>query len=50
MTVMAERTSQMSVEEFETIAAAAPETVTLEFVDGRSSHDGQGIVLCRHRT
>ena len=35
MTVMAERTSQMSVEEFETIAAAAPETVTLEFVDGR---------------
>ncbi|MEW2424804.1 Uma2 family endonuclease [Streptomyces nigra] len=35
MTVMAERTSQMSVEEFETIAAAAPETVTLEFIDGR---------------
>ncbi|MFE2815366.1 Uma2 family endonuclease [Streptomyces nigra] len=35
MTVMAERTSQMSVEEFETIAAAAPETVTLEFVDER---------------
>ena len=36
MTVMAERTSQMSVEEFETIAAAAPETVTLEFIDGRT--------------
>ncbi|MEV7136653.1 Uma2 family endonuclease [Streptomyces tauricus] len=35
MTVMAERTSQMTVEEFETIAAAAPETVTLEFIDGR---------------
>ncbi|MFE0406029.1 Uma2 family endonuclease [Streptomyces nigra] len=35
MTVMAERTSQMSVEEFETIAAAAPETVTLEFINGR---------------
>lgn len=32
---MAEHTSQMSVEEFETIAAAAPETVTLEFIDGR---------------
>ncbi|WP_060884101.1 Uma2 family endonuclease [Streptomyces caniscabiei] len=32
---MAERTSQTSVEDFETIAAAAPETVTLEFVDGR---------------
>ncbi|MER8113486.1 MULTISPECIES: Uma2 family endonuclease [unclassified Streptomyces] len=35
MTVMAERTSQMSVQEFETIALAAPETVTLEFIDGR---------------
>ncbi|MGW2565385.1 Uma2 family endonuclease [Streptomyces sp. NPDC001537] len=35
MTVMAERTSQMSVEEFETIASAAPETVTLEFINGR---------------
>ncbi|MEV5849195.1 Uma2 family endonuclease [Streptomyces sp. NPDC051985] len=35
MTAMAERTSQMSVEEFETIAAAAPETVTLEFINGR---------------
>ncbi|MDX3523837.1 Uma2 family endonuclease [Streptomyces scabiei] len=35
MTVMAERTSQMSVEEFETIASTAPETVTLEFIDGR---------------
>ncbi|MFF9778417.1 Uma2 family endonuclease [Streptomyces sp. NPDC013978] len=35
MTVMAERTSQMSVVEFETIAAAAPETVTLEFINGR---------------
>ncbi|WP_216589448.1 Uma2 family endonuclease [Streptomyces brasiliscabiei] len=32
---MAERTSQMSVVEFETIAAAAPETVTLEFINGR---------------
>jgi Uma2 family endonuclease len=32
---MAERTSQMSVEEFETIASAAPETVTLEFINGR---------------
>jgi Uma2 family endonuclease len=35
MTVMAEHTSQMSVEEFETIASAAPETVTLEFINGR---------------
>ncbi|WP_328838281.1 Uma2 family endonuclease [Streptomyces europaeiscabiei] len=35
MTVMAERTSQMSVEEFEAIASAAPETVTLEFINGR---------------
>ncbi|MGK9459764.1 Uma2 family endonuclease [Streptomyces sp. G6] len=35
MTVMAEHTSQMSVDEFETIASAAPETVTLEFIDGR---------------
>jgi len=35
MTVMAERTSQMSVEEFETIASTAPETVTLEFINGR---------------
>ncbi|MFC5721999.1 Uma2 family endonuclease [Streptomyces gamaensis] len=35
MTVMAERTSHMSVEEFEQIASAAPETVTLEFVNGR---------------
>ncbi|WP_327696391.1 Uma2 family endonuclease [Streptomyces sp. NBC_00459] len=35
MTVMAERTFQMSVEEFETIASAAPETVTLEFINGR---------------
>ncbi|MER5789156.1 Uma2 family endonuclease [Streptomyces sp. NPDC001980] len=31
----AERTSQMSVEEFETIASAAPETVALEFANGR---------------
>ncbi|MGC9500610.1 Uma2 family endonuclease [Streptomyces sp. WG7] len=31
----AEHTSQMSVDEFETIASAAPETVTLEFIDGR---------------
>jgi Uma2 family endonuclease len=38
MTVMAERTSHashMTVEEFEEIAAAAPETVTLEFINGR---------------
>ncbi|MFE0675240.1 Uma2 family endonuclease [Streptomyces sp. NPDC058867] len=35
MTVMAEHTSQMSVEEFESIAATAPETVTLEFINGR---------------
>lgn len=35
MAVMAEHTSQMSVDEFETIASAAPETVTLEFIDGR---------------
>jgi Uma2 family endonuclease len=35
MTVMAERTSHMSVEDFEQIASAAPETVTLEFIDGR---------------
>ncbi|MGW0737127.1 Uma2 family endonuclease [Streptomyces sp. NPDC002851] len=35
MTVMAERTSQMSVEEFEELASTAPETVTLEFINGR---------------
>ncbi|WP_310712739.1 Uma2 family endonuclease [Streptomyces lydicus] len=35
MTVMAERTSHMLVEDFEQIASAAPETVTLEFIDGR---------------
>ncbi|MBV9023151.1 MAG: Uma2 family endonuclease [Streptomycetaceae bacterium] len=35
MTVMAERTSHMLVEEFEQIASAAPETVTLEFINGR---------------
>jgi Uma2 family endonuclease len=35
MTVMAERTSRMLVEEFERIASTAPETVTLEFIDGR---------------
>ncbi|KAK1179488.1 Uma2 family endonuclease [Streptomyces sp. NBS 14/10] len=35
MTVMTERTSHMLVEEFEEIAAAAPETVTLEFINGR---------------
>ncbi|MGW7518762.1 Uma2 family endonuclease [Streptomyces sp. NPDC054796] len=35
MTVMAERTSLMSVADFEQIAAAAPETVTLEFIGGR---------------
>ncbi|MGW3122156.1 Uma2 family endonuclease [Streptomyces sp. NPDC001107] len=32
---MGEHTSQMSVQEFETIASAAPETVTLEFINGR---------------
>ncbi|MDX3747407.1 Uma2 family endonuclease [Streptomyces sp. AK08-02] len=35
MTVMASHTPEMSVTEFETIASAAPETVTLEFVRGR---------------
>ncbi|MES4905994.1 MULTISPECIES: Uma2 family endonuclease [unclassified Streptomyces] len=35
MTVMTERTSHMLVEEFEEIASAAPETVTLEFINGR---------------
>ncbi|MGG7572944.1 Uma2 family endonuclease [Streptomyces sirii] len=35
MTVMAERTSHMLVEEFEEIASIAPETVTLEFINGR---------------
>ncbi|MGY1499086.1 Uma2 family endonuclease [Streptomyces sp. QTS52] len=35
MTAMAERTPEMSVNEFETIASAAPETVTLEFLGGR---------------
>ncbi|WP_217162897.1 Uma2 family endonuclease [Streptomyces sp. AC512_CC834] len=35
MPVMPEHTSQMLVEEFETIASGAPETVTLEFVNGR---------------
>ncbi|MGW8395709.1 Uma2 family endonuclease [Streptomyces lydicus] len=35
MTVMAERTSHMLVAEFEQIASAAPETVTLEFIGGR---------------
>ncbi|WP_405770271.1 hypothetical protein [Streptomyces sp. NBC_01538] len=35
MTALAERTPEMSVTEFETIASAAPETVTLEFVGGR---------------
>ena len=35
MTVMAERTSHMSVEDFEQIASTTPETVTLEFIDGR---------------
>ncbi|MFJ8042537.1 Uma2 family endonuclease [Kitasatospora sp. NPDC096147] len=35
MTAMATDRPQMRVEEFEQIAAAAPETVTLEFVDGR---------------
>lgn len=32
---MAERVSEMSVAEFETLASAAPETVTLEFLGGR---------------
>lgn len=36
MTVMAERTSHhMPVEDFEEIASTAPETVTLEFINGR---------------
>ncbi|WP_369199594.1 Uma2 family endonuclease [Streptomyces sp. PU-14G] len=40
MTVMAERDAQprveqMQVEEFEAIASSSPETVTLEFLDGR---------------
>ncbi|MGW3565820.1 Uma2 family endonuclease [Streptomyces sp. NPDC000941] len=35
MTVMTERTSHMLVEEFEEIASAAPETVRLEFINGR---------------
>ncbi|MGW2365157.1 Uma2 family endonuclease [Streptomyces sp. NPDC001667] len=35
MTVMAEHTSHMLVEEFEQIASTQPETVTLEFIDGR---------------
>lgn len=35
MTVMAERMSQMAVEDFEQIASTAPETVTLEFINGR---------------
>ncbi|NEA67588.1 Uma2 family endonuclease [Streptomyces sp. SID12488] len=35
MTAMAERTPEMLVNEFETIASGAPETVTLEFIGGR---------------
>ncbi|MGW8380419.1 Uma2 family endonuclease [Streptomyces sp. ODS28] len=35
MTVMAEPKSQMSVEEFERIASAAPDSVRLEFLNGR---------------
>ncbi|WP_280718797.1 Uma2 family endonuclease [Kitasatospora sp. MAP5-34] len=35
MTAMATGRPQMRVEEFEQIAAAAPETVTLEFINGR---------------
>ncbi|MFD7501228.1 Uma2 family endonuclease [Streptomyces sp. NPDC059850] len=35
MTVMTERTSHMQVEEFEEIASTLPETVTLEFINGR---------------
>jgi Uma2 family endonuclease len=35
MTAMAERTSQMQVEEFEEIASKAPENVLVEFIDGR---------------
>lgn len=35
MTVMAEQTSQMQVEEFEEIVSKAPETVMSEFIDGR---------------
>ncbi|MCX3062474.1 Uma2 family endonuclease [Streptomyces beihaiensis] len=35
MAVMTVHKAQMTVEEFETIASAAPETVTLEFINGR---------------
>ncbi|MBO8189438.1 Uma2 family endonuclease [Streptomyces spirodelae] len=35
MRLVAERTSHMTVDEFEQIASTAPETVTLEFIDGR---------------
>lgn len=35
MTARAERVSHMSVEEFEQITSASPETVTLEFINGR---------------
>ncbi|WP_256642507.1 Uma2 family endonuclease [Streptomyces murinus] len=54
MTGRGERTPQMSVQEFEEIAAAAPKTVTLEFLGGRlevkKGADGdRGTVLCRLR-
>ncbi|MCE3033034.1 Uma2 family endonuclease [Streptomyces sp. CMSTAAHL-2] len=54
MTDRGERAPQMSVKEFEEIAAAAPETVTLEFIGGRlevkKAADGdRGTVLCRLR-
>jgi Uma2 family endonuclease len=35
MTVMAERTTHMLVEDFEELASTAPDTVTLEFINGR---------------
>ncbi|WP_190131729.1 Uma2 family endonuclease [Streptomyces mashuensis] len=35
MTVMTERSSRMLVEQFEQIASTAPETVRLEFINGR---------------
>ncbi|MFC7305738.1 Uma2 family endonuclease [Streptomyces monticola] len=48
MTVMAERTQQMDVEEFEEIASAAPETVTLEFINGRV--EGKSVPDGDHET
>ncbi len=45
MTVMAERMSQMQVEEFEEIASKAPGTVMLEFIDGRIGVFGETMKL-----